>query len=185
MPSPESTDSDELTDSQPPETAGLRPALAGVINRGLGYFFDAFFFSGAMILVQWGINHVVANNTAQFWIGASAASILFFLYRFLMDAHAEGTFGKAVAGIKVTTEAGDQLGYVGALKRNFYWLAFGPILVGANDYPHLYIGSWSVELEPFLWIWITALAISIYRDKNSRSFLDRWAGAYFYQNKRL
>lgn len=45
--------SNQPTDSKPPETAGLRPALAGVINRGFGYFFDAFFFSGAMILVQW------------------------------------------------------------------------------------------------------------------------------------
>ena len=177
--------SHESTDSKPRETAGLRPALAGVINRGFGYFFDAFFFSIAMLLVQWGINQVVANNTAQFWIGSSIAGILFFLYRFLMDAHAEGTFGKAVVGVKVTTETGDRLSYAGALKRNFYWLAFGPAIVGADNYPRLHIGSWSVELEPLLWIWITALAISIYRDKNNRSFLDRWAGAYFYQNKRL
>ena len=60
--------SNQPTDSKPPETAGLRPALAGVINRGFGYFFDAFFFSIAMLLWQWGINQVVANNTAQFWI---------------------------------------------------------------------------------------------------------------------
>lgn len=177
--------SNQPTDSKPPETAGLRPALAGVINRGFGYFFDAFFFSGAMILVQWEINQIVANRTTQFWTGSSIASILFFVYRFLMDAHAKGTFGKAVAGIKVTTETGDRLSYTGALKRNFYWLAFGPAIVGADNYPHLHIGSWSVELEPLLWIWITALAISICRDKNNRSFLDRWAGAYFYQNKRL
>ncbi|WP_296104114.1 RDD family protein [uncultured Corynebacterium sp.] len=167
------------TDSEPRETAGLRPALAGVINRGFGYFFDAFFFSGAMLFLQWGINQVVTGDAAQYWITAATASILFFLYRFLMDARAKGTFGKAVAGITVTTETGDRLGYSRALKRNFYWLILGPTLVPGSSHPQLHIGSWNIELEPLVCIWVIALMISIYRDRDSRSFLDRWAGAYF------
>ena len=86
---------------------------------------------------------------------------------------------EAVVGLRVTTETGGHLGYTRALKRNFYWLIFGPALVPGSNHPQLHIGTVGVDLEAFLWIWVIALAVSIYRDRNSRSFLDRWAGACF------
>ena len=96
-----------------------------------------------------------------------------------MDAHANGTLGKATVGIKVTTETGGRLGYARAWKRNFYWLAFGPTLAPAYNYPQFQLSVGSVGPETLIYIWIIALMISIYRDRNNRSFLDHWAGAYF------
>ena len=171
--------SHESTVSEPRETAKHRTVRRIAVKRGFGYFFDAWLFAIVILPVQWGINQVLADNTARYWITAAAASILFFLYRFLMDARAGGTLGKAVVGLRVTTETGGHLGYTRALKRNFYWLIFGPALAPGSNHPQLHIGTVGVDPEAFLWIWVIALAVSIYRDRNSRSFLDRWAGACF------
>lgn len=167
------------TDSELHDTRGHHTAPAGLIRRGLGYFFDTCLFAIVILFAQRGINQVVTDKTAQYWITLAAASILFFLYRFLMDAHANGTLGKATVGIKVTTETGGRLGYAWAWKRNFYWLAFGPTLAPAYNYPQFQLSVGSVGPETLIYIWIIALMISIYRDRNNRSFLDHWAGAYF------
>lgn len=142
--------SHESTVSEPRETAKHRTVRRIAVKRGFGYFFDAWFFAIVILPVQWGINQVLADNTARYWITAAAASILFFLYRFLMDARAGGTLGKAVVGLRVTTETGGHLGYTRALKRNFYWLIFGPALAPGSNHPQLHIGTVGVDPEAFL-----------------------------------
>lgn len=65
------------TDSELHDTRGHHTAPAGLIRRGLGYFFDTCLFAIVILFAQRGINQVVTDKTAQYWITLAAASILF------------------------------------------------------------------------------------------------------------
>ncbi|MEJ4112623.1 RDD family protein [Corynebacterium kroppenstedtii] len=152
-----------------------RPALW---ERGLGYLFDTCVVGIAIVPITMAVTLLVSDKGAQHWTTAIIGGILFFLYRFLMDGRTQGTLGKAVTRITVCNNSGTHLTHAQALKRNVCWLPFGIFAILSDHHQPSTIGSVAVGLQLLLVLWLLAIAVSIYRNNNGRSFLDRWAGAY-------